>query len=126
MILTLHKTRLAASIVVPLIGALGLALAAPAVAEPLPYAPGTHHVVFSAFGSGEVFSIVTDPDTGLVPDHTPLPFTQAIDIGPDVTMLQVVATGRDVPGPGCSITLDDAVVAFAPIGGSGHCIYTFP
>ncbi|KKF01116.1 hypothetical protein WN67_15385 [Mycolicibacterium obuense] len=117
---------MAASIVVPLIGALGLALSAPAVAEPLPYAPGTHHVVFSAFGSGEVFSIVTDPDTGLVPDHTPLPFTQAIDIGPDVTMLQVVATGRDVPGPGCSITLDDAVVAFAPIGGSGHCIYTFP
>ncbi len=123
MILTLNKTRLAVST----IGALAVAqaaLSAPALAEPS--GPDTRHVVFSAFGTGEVFSIVTDPDTGLVPDHTPLPFTQAIDIGPDVTMLQVVATGRDVPGPGCSITLDGVVVAFAPIGGSGHCIYTFP
>ena len=90
---TLTKTRLASTVAALILGP--AALSAPAVADPLPSGPVTHHVVFSAFGGGEVFSIVTDPDTGLVPDHTPLPFTRAIDIGPDVTMLQIVATGRD-------------------------------
>lgn len=89
-------------------------------------ANGSRRVVFSAMGNGEVFSIVTDPDTGLVPDHTPLPFTRTLDIGPEVNMLQVVATGRDAPGPGCSISIDGIVVASEPIGGSGHCIYVFP
>ncbi len=89
-------------------------------------ATGSHRVVFDAIGNGEVFSIVTDPDTGLVPDHTPLPFSRTLDIGPNVNMLQVVATGRDDPGPGCSISLDGRVVASQPIGGSGHCIYVFP
>lgn len=113
----------------PMLGLLALAasaLAGPADAEPLPYGPDTRQVVFDATGSGEVFSIVTDPDTGLVGDHTPLPFSRTLDIGPDVTMLQIVATGRDVPGPGCSISLDGIIVASQPIGGSGHCIYVFP
>lgn len=121
---TLTKTRLASTVAALILGP--AALSAPAVADPLPSGPVTHHVVFSAFGGGEVFSIVTDPDTGLVPDHTPLPFTRTIDIGPDVTMLQIVATDRDVPGPGCTISLDGEVVAHQPIGGSGHCIYVFP
>lgn len=131
----------------PISGLLVLAVSAlptPALADPLAYGPdtclqgyptcgtpegpanGSHRVVFDATGSGEVFSIVTDPDTGLVGDHTPLPFSRTLDIGPDVTMLQIVATGRDAPGPGCSISIDGTVVASQPIGGSGHCIYVFP
>jgi hypothetical protein len=89
-------------------------------------ANGSHRVVFNVTGSGEVFNIVTDPAGPFVPDHTPLPFTRTLDIGPDVSMLQVVATGRDDPGPGCSISIDGTVVASQPIGGSGHCIYVFP
>lgn len=147
MTITSIEIRRAASLFLPVSGVLALAVSvvpAPAVAEPLPYGPdtciqgyticvtpadqanGSRRVVFSAVGNGEVFSIVTDPDTGLVPDHTPLPFTRTLDIGPEVSMLQVVATGRDTPGPGCSISIDGTVVASEPIGGSGHCIYIFP
>lgn len=83
-------------------------------------------VVFEVTGPGEVFGIVTDPDSGLVPDHTALPFSRTITIGPDVHLLQVVATGRDTPGPGCRIILNGTVVSQEPIGGSAHCIYPMP
>lgn len=85
-----------------------------------------NQVVFRVTGNGEVFSIVTDPAGDFVPDHTQLPFTRTMNISPDVKMLQVVATGRDDPGPGCSISLNGKVVASQPIGGSGHCIFTMP
>lgn len=81
-------------------------------------------VVFEVTGPGEVFSIVTDPDGGLVPDHTALPFKRTMNIGPDVHLLQVVATGRNDPGPGCRIILDGRVVAEQPVGGNAHCIYS--
>jgi hypothetical protein len=81
-------------------------------------------VVFEVTGSGEVFNIVTDPDTGSVPDHTKLPFKKTTTIGPDVQLLQVVATGRDDPGPGCKITLNGKVVSQEPVGGSAHCIFS--
>jgi hypothetical protein len=83
-------------------------------------------VVFEVTGPGEVFNIVTDPDTGSVPDHTKLPFTRTTTIGPDVHLLQVVATGRDAPGPGCRITLNGKVVAQEPTGGNAHCIFSLP
>jgi hypothetical protein len=47
-------------------------------------------------------------------------------VGSDVQLLQVVAVGRDTPGPGCRITLDGKVVAEEPIGGNAHCIFSRP
>ena len=85
-----------------------------------------NRVVFEVTGSGEVFNIVTDPPGSFVADHTPLPFTRTMNIGPDVKMLQVVATGRDDPGPGCRISLNGKLVASQPVGGSAHCIYNLP
>ena len=81
-------------------------------------------VRFDVFGPGEVFAIVTDPPSALVSDHTALPWSRTMDVEPGVSMLQVVATGRDAPGPGCRITLGGKVVAEQPIGGSAHCIFT--
>ncbi len=87
---------------------------------------GANTVVFEVTGPGEVFNIVTDPDTGAVPDHTALPFTKTTTIGPDTHLLQVVATGRDNPGPGCRILLNGKVVAQEPVGGNAHCIFSLP
>ncbi len=83
-------------------------------------------VVFEVTGAGEVFNIVTDPDSGFVADHTRLPFKRTVNIGPDVHMLQVVATGRDDPGPGCQITLNGRVVDQKPVGGDAHCLFVVP
>jgi hypothetical protein len=80
------------------------------------------NVVFEAFGPGSVYSIVTDPDTGPYVE-SPLPFKRSATVGPNVTMLQVVATGKDT-NPGCRITLNGKVVAEKPVGGDAHCIYT--
>lgn len=92
--------------------------------KPAPTAPtnGTT-VVFEVTGSGTVYNIVTDPAGADVPDHTSLPWKRTTTIGPDVILLQVVATGRDTPGPGCRITLDGKVVAEQPIGGNAHCVF---
>jgi hypothetical protein len=81
-------------------------------------------VVFEVTGPGEVYNIVTDPDGGLVPDHTALPFKRTMTIGSDVHLLQVVATGRTAPGPGCRIILGGKVVAEEPVGGNAHCIFS--
>ncbi|TPG37480.1 hypothetical protein EAH80_05420 [Mycobacterium hodleri] len=88
--------------------------------------PEANTVVFEVTGPGEVFNIVTDPDGGFVPDHTQLPFTRTMNLSPDVHLLQVVATGRNDPGPGCRIILNGKVVAQEPIGGNAHCIFTMP
>jgi hypothetical protein len=90
-----------------------------------PAAPaGKSIVVYEVTGPGEVFNIVTDPPTSQVADHTVLPWRRQTTVDPNEDMLQVVATGRDVPGPGCRITLDGTVVAEQPIGGNAHCIWT--
>lgn len=86
--------------------------------------PGNATVVFEVTGSGTVYNIVTDPSGPQVPDHTALPWKHTTTIGPDVQLLQVVATGRDTPGPGCRITVDGKVVAEEPIGGNAHCVFT--
>lgn len=88
--------------------------------------PGQSTVRFEVTGPGEVFSIDTDPAGSLVSDHTPLPFSRVMKVGSDVQLLQVVAVGRDTPGPGCRITLDGKVVAEEPIGGNAHCIFSRP
>jgi len=81
-------------------------------------------VTYEVTGSGEVFNIVTDPAGSQVADHTPLPWTRRLQGVPaDTGIFQVVATGRDAPGPGCRILIDGKVVAEEPIGGSAHCVY---
>ncbi len=92
--------------------------------KPTPAQASGSTVVFEVTGAGEVYNIVTDPSGPNVPDHTKLPWKRSITIGPDVQLLQVVATGRDTPGPGCRITLDGKVVVEEPIGGSAHCVFT--
>ncbi|MEU0496034.1 hypothetical protein [Mycobacterium sp. NPDC006124] len=86
--------------------------------------PVTNTVRFEVTGPGEVFNIVTDPGGAPVADHTPLPFVRSMRIGSDVHLLQVVATGRNDPGPGCRIILNGKVVAEEPIGGNAHCIFS--
>jgi Mycobacterium membrane protein len=90
-----------------------------------PQGGGQRTVSFEVFGSGEVFSIDTDPSGPRVGDHTKLPFSRTMKIAPDEDMLQVVAIGRDNPGPGCRIKVDGKVVVEQPIGGAAHCIFTF-
>ncbi len=87
-----------------------------------PQAPAGGNVVFEAFGPGDVYSVVTDPDTGSY-YNSPLPFKRTTTVGASVTMLQVSATGKQT-NPGCRITLDGKVVAEKPVGGDAHCIYT--
>ncbi|ORA39971.1 hypothetical protein [Mycobacterium aquaticum] len=81
-------------------------------------------VLFEVTGSGEVYNIVTDPSGADVPDHTKIPWQRTMTVGPDVQLLQVVAPGRDTPGPGCRITVDGKVVVEQPIGGSAHCVFS--
>jgi hypothetical protein len=83
------------------------------------------NVVFQVTGTGEVYSIVTDPDSGQVPDHTTTPWSRTLSVPADVGMLQVVATSRGAP-MGCRITLNGAVVAEKAPGGDAHCIWTRP
>lgn len=92
--------------------------------SPTPAPASGATVVFEVTGSGEVYNIVTDPSGPFVPDHTKLPWKRTATVGPDVHLLQVVATGRDTPGPGCRITLDGKVVVEQPIGGSAHCVFS--
>ncbi|WP_036460542.1 MmpS family transport accessory protein [Mycobacterium sp. 141] len=93
--------------------------------QPTPNAsPSGSTVLFEVTGSGEVYNIVTDPAGANVADHTTIPWQRTVTVGPDVQMLQVVATGRDTPGPGCRITLDGKVVAEQPVGGSAHCVFS--
>jgi hypothetical protein len=82
-------------------------------------------VVFEVTGTGEVYSIVTDPDSGQVPDHTTTPWSRTLSVPSDVGMLQVVATSRGAP-MGCRITMNGAVVAQKAPGGDAHCIWTRP
>lgn len=85
----------------------------------------SHTVVFEVTGSGEVYGIVTDPGGPIVPDHTKIPWKRTMTVAADEDLLQVVATGRNDPGPGCRITVDGKVVVEQRIGGDAHCIYSF-
>ncbi len=91
---------------------------------PVPATTAQSMVRFEVTGPGEVFNIVTDPPSSQVADHTPLPWVRTMRMDPNEDMLQVVATGRDAPGPGCRILVNDQVVAEQPVGGSAHCIWT--
>ncbi|BDX31326.1 hypothetical protein TUM20985_18730 [Mycobacterium antarcticum] len=87
--------------------------------------PSGHSVVFEVTGSGEVFSIDTDPGGPLVPDHTKIPWSRTMNVTADEDMLQVVAVARGDTAPGCRIKVDGTVVVEQPVGGDAHCIFTF-
>jgi hypothetical protein len=90
--------------------------------KPTP-ANNTSTVKFEVTGSGEVYAIWVDPGGLAAPDHTKLPWSKDITIGPEVNYLSVSPTGRDAPGPGCRITVDGAVVAEQPVGSGQICIW---
>lgn len=102
------------------------ASSATSVAEPTSSSPAmgaSSTVVFEVTGSGKALTIDLVPSG---PDRlydVPLPWTDTITITPDVKQLQVVVVGTSSPGPGCKITLDGAVVAEQPDGGSAHCVF---
>ncbi|MDF2826374.1 MAG: hypothetical protein K0R68_3782, partial [Mycobacterium sp.] len=81
---------------------------------PVPTPTAQAMVRFEVTGPGEVFNIVTDPPSSQVADHTKLPWVRVMPMAPNEDMLQVVATGRDAPGPGCRILVGDTVVAEQP------------
>jgi hypothetical protein len=103
--------------------------AAPATSATSPSStPAASTVVFEVTGTGQALTIDTDPSP---PDQNrwydqPLPWQRSTTIGSDVSLLQVVAVGKDNTQPGCRITLDGKVVAEEPIGGSAHCTYQRP
>jgi hypothetical protein len=92
------------------------------VAKPASTSSGTGNVVFEVTGSGSAFTIDTDPSTQRFYD-VHLPWSHTTTIGPDVHMLQVIAVGKDTPGPGCRILLDGRVVAEKAPGGDAHCVF---
>lgn len=79
-------------------------------------------VVFEITGSGSVYTINTDPDVGSAPENTAVPWKRTATIGPDVTLLQVIAITKS-GDQGCRITVDDVVVIDQPPGTSAHCVY---
>jgi hypothetical protein len=83
----------------------------------------TMTVLFEVTGTGSVYTIDTDPPTDRVQDVA-LPWQLEVELPKDTSMLQVVAVGKDGPGPGCRITVDGIVVSEQPEGGSAHCIWT--
>lgn len=93
-----------------------------AIPSPVSALPAAANVVFEVTGSGSVYTIDTDPGSQRVYDAQ-LPWQESVTVGPDVQMLQVVAVGKDTPGPGCRIMLDGKVVAEKPPGGDAHCIF---
>lgn len=89
--------------------------------KPTPSSSAKGNVVFEITGSGTVYSINTDPDVGSAGENTTVPWSKTANVGPDFTLLQVIAVGKSGE-QGCRITLDGVVVAEqAP--GNAHCVY---
>ncbi|MBS1691781.1 MAG: hypothetical protein JST91_06120 [Actinobacteria bacterium] len=82
-------------------------------------------VVFEITGSGTVYSIDMDPSGTSVGENTAVPFSRTIKIGPDVSLLTVVAVNK-TGTQGCRITLDGEVVAQQPPGDAAFCTFAIP
>jgi hypothetical protein len=78
-------------------------------------------VRFEVTGTGTAYTIDIEPSADRFYDQK-LPWSTTITVGPDVQLLQVVAVGKDTPGPGCRIIVDGKVVADQPAG-SAQCTY---
>lgn len=100
----------------------GISTATPALADP---EDGQHSVTFEVFGEGTALTIDTDPAGPERVYDSPLPWTDSITIDSSVTLLQVVAVGKDNPNPGCRIIVDGSVVVEVAPDGSGQCVYSF-
>jgi hypothetical protein len=73
-------------------------------------------------GTGEVYAIWIDPGGSAVPDHTTLPWSTTITVGPDQKWLGIVVTGREGSVTGCRITVDDTIVKeVLPGTGEAQC-----
>lgn len=88
---------------------------------PTPNQAKNSTVVFEITGSGTVYSIDTDPAMNSVPENTPVPFKRTVTVGPEVTLLQVIAVGK-TGDQGCRITVDGVVVVEQGAG-NAHCVY---
>jgi len=88
---------------------------------PTPNSAGNSTVVFEITGSGTVYSIDTDPAMNRVPEGTAVPFKRTVTVGPEVTLLQVIAVGK-TGDQGCRITVDGVVVVEQGAG-DAHCVY---
>lgn len=93
------------------------------ILAPVPAHADSNTVTFEVFGPGSVYTIDTDPATDRVYESS-LPWRRSITVGPDVQMFQVVAVGKDSPGPGCRILIGVKQVVEQPVGGPAHCIFT--
>jgi Mycobacterium membrane protein len=112
-----HTTKSAwlACSTVAVAAVIAIALPSPAHGAPVDTA------VFEVTGSGTVYTIDTDPSTDRVYDAT-VPWSKTITVGADVTLLQVVAVGKEGT-QGCRITLNGKVVVEKAPGTEAHCIF---
>lgn len=81
-------------------------------------------VVYEATGSGTAITVDYTPDANGAADRiesVPLPFTKQVSVVGSPSVYEIVIVGGD--NVGCTITLDEQVVAQEPAGGSAHCIY---
>ena len=89
--------------------------------------PQAGSVVMEVFGPGSVYTIDADPGPTPRPQDVKLPWKGTFQATPrSGQLIQVVAIGKDSPGPGCRITLNGKVVAEEPIGGDAHCEFAVP
>ncbi|MDG4667776.1 MmpS family transport accessory protein [Mycobacterium sp. 236(2023)] len=106
------------------IAACAAGMPASALAEPLPYgSAGSVTVVFEITGTGTVYSINTDPDVGVAPENTTVPWSRTTEVGPDAYLLQVISVAKSGT-QGCRITVNGSVVVDQPPGTGTHCIFT--
>jgi hypothetical protein len=95
---------------------------------PTPTSPASGNAVFEVTGTGSVYTIdwaAPDPQDRVYDANLPWSRSKAIT-AESGQLLQVVAIGKDQPGPGCRITLNGKVVAEKPIGGDANCEFAVP
>lgn len=90
-----------------------------AQAGSLPIPGGPSEVVFEVFGSGSASTIATDPTSERRHDVA-LPWKMARSVEASVSLLQVVAVGRN---SGCRIKLNGVVVAEQSPADSVRCSF---
>jgi hypothetical protein len=81
-------------------------------------------IVLEVTGSGEVYSIWSDPFGQVAPDHTKIPFSKSFPLPADENYVALTWTSRDHAGKGCKITVDDKVVVEKPVGTTENCVFT--
>ena len=75
-------------------------------------------------GSGEVYSVWSDPFGQVGGDHTKIPFTKSFTLPADEDYVALTWTSRDDNPKGCKITVDNKVVVEKPLGTTENCVFT--